>query len=185
VGEGKTFQSFAERGGNTVKVKALVERWVSQCARALRAGNVPRGIYLHGSPGTGKTHLAFSAVNGLIRDHQQGAFFLRVGDVPRNDQEVIDDLVDPGLYPVLVLDDVGVEKLTPRMQEILFRIVDGRLGAGGVTLYTSNLDLDQLRERMDAADGAFQGCGQRLAGRIREGCNVVRLHSSGDKREEF
>jgi DNA replication protein DnaC len=185
-GEEKTFANFKDRGGNTAKVRALVERWVVGCARGLRSGGAaPRGIYLHGEPGSGKTHLACAAVNGLIREHLQGALFLKVGDIPRNDQEVIDDLVDPGLFPVVALDDVGAEKLTARMQEILFRLVDGRLWAGGVTLYTSNLDLDQLRERMDAAEGAFPGCGQRLAGRVREGCNVVRVRATGDKREEF
>lgn len=184
VGSKKRFQNFEDRDGNSGKVLALMQRWVATYAYGIKHGRRTKGVYLHGEPGSGKTHLACAAVAELILEHGLPAFFLKVGDVPRCDQDFIDDLVDSAGVPMLVLDDVGAEKLTARMQEILFRIVDGRQWTGGVTLITSNLDLDALGARFDAAEGVFPGCGQRVVGRILESYSQVMITAS-DKRKEL
>jgi DNA replication protein DnaC len=183
VGGRKRFGNFEVGDGNTERVLALVQKWVATYAYAQKHGRRARGIYLHGAPGSGKTHLACAAVAELILEHGLPAMFLKVGDVPRYDQDFVDDLVDSTNVPLLALDDLGAEKLTARMQEILFRVIDGRQWSGGVTLITSNLDLDALSARFDAADGAFPGCGQRVIGRIMESYSQVMLDASDKRRE--
>ena len=67
--------------------------------------------------------------------------------------------------PLLILDDLGVEKTTEWALQALYVVVNRRYLDGRQTIITSNLTLDEVREKL----------GDRIASRIVGMCHPVRL----------
>lgn len=114
-------------------------------------------ICLAGLPGRGKTHLAISAafeaekvgysVVALKTMDLLGR--LRKCYQSENESDVaILELLKT--IDVLVLDDIGVEKVTDWVAEKLYEIVDARYGAKA-TIYTTNLTGDEMSKKLSLA----------------------------------
>lgn len=105
------------------------------------------GLYLHGGVGTGKTRLACSILNTLwkkgtaIRFKRVTELLLKLMPGADPDNVTWDQVVD---VPVLCLDDVGANQGTDFARRMLQTIFDARLDRGHRTIWTSNLDLDDL-----------------------------------------
>lgn len=132
------------------------------------------GLYLWGGVGTGKTKLACTILNELAK---QGVFgrFQRVTELllklmPGWDD---DDNHTGRMFwdqltttPVLVLDDLGADQGTDFSRRTLQALYDKRLDLGHRTIFTSNLDLDDLQTFLND---------QRLPSRIVGECKVVKM----------
>lgn len=81
---------------------------------------------------------------------------------------------DPSGTKLLVLDDVGVERVTDWGAEQITRLIDHRVSAGLPTIFTSNLTLDELERKYNAASYMM---GDRVRSRIEGSCAV--LHVDG------
>ena len=68
---------------------------------------------------------------------------------------------------VLVIDDIGSEKITEKIIDRLFVLIDKRCDNLRRMSFTSNYDLQQLKNRW--------GAGDRLINRIRGCCDQVKL----------
>lgn len=127
------------------------------------------GLFLHGPVGCGKTTLAVAVLNTL---HQRGVRvrFWRVPELLLKLQpgaEDQDQLLDKvATVPVLVLDDVGANAGTDFSRRMLQTIFDARQDKGHRTIWTSNLDLDEL--------GKFLG-DDRLPSRIAGAAKLVEM----------
>lgn len=147
---------------------------IPQNAEAIRQAKfflegVHPGLYIYGGVGTGKTRLACSILNDLHK--RERVRFCRVPELlqklmPGSDStdRVFDQAVD---VPVVVLDDVGANAGTDFSRRMLQSIFDARLDRGHRTIWTSNLDLDELAE--------FLAEDKRLPSRIAGNCKVVEL----------
>jgi len=132
--------------------------------------DVHPGLYIHGDVGSGKTLLACAILNDLHRA-QRRVRFIRCQELlnklmPGSDQ--VDVLFDQVVaVPVLVLDDVGASQGTDFARRMLLSIYEGRQDRSHRTVWTSNLDLDELTE--------FLGDDKRLPSRIAGTAKIVRL----------
>lgn len=122
-----------------------------------------------GEPGRGKTHLAVAALRREVEERGKvGRFFYvphlledvrrRYGDgESESAQAFTDSLVG---WPLLVLDDLGAERVTPWAQEQLDGLIERRLSAGMVTVITTNLDsVEAIRVKLGARIASRLGPG--------------------------
>src|SRR5699024_6943685 len=109
-----------------------------------------KNIMLHGSYGIGKSHLAKSIADEIIKKDYTAIFIatpmlLRKvratydTDSKISEDELIDSLIDVDL---LVLDDIGAERATDWAIERLFDLINARLGKH--TIYTTNYSPEDL-----------------------------------------
>jgi DNA replication protein DnaC len=139
-----------------------------------------RPVMLFGPCGTGKTHLAIAAMRSLIlNDKISRAHFVLgpklIGEIRQgtlsdgdySEEDVIRKYTDINL---LVIDDIGVEKATEYVIQCWYRIIDARHSNGLPTIYTSNLDKEQVAEKL----------GPRIASRL-FACHLIPIDGN-DKR---
>lgn len=113
-----------------------------------------RGLYLYSAAaGSGKTRMLVSIGNALINKCGVNVRFITTGalldeirstfesDSSNNFSSVMEDIkrVD-----VLMLDDVGVERPTKWVSEVFYGILNNRMSAGRITLFTSNYAIEEL-----------------------------------------
>ena len=117
-----------------------------------------KGLYLYGeTKGSGKTRLAISIGNALIRRHNQSVRFVTTVNLideikgtfdnkaNRGGEETYSGLIKAAKeVDVLILDDFGTEKPTSWVNEIFYSILNDRMTAKKITLFTSNCRVEDL-----------------------------------------
>ena len=126
-----------------------------------------RGLLIWGGVGTGKTFMAACIANELI---DQGVpvmmtNFARIlntltGLYSGDRNEYLDNL---NRYPLLVLDDLGMERKSEFAQEQVFNVIDRRYSSQKPMIVTTNLTLHELRQPETLAQA-------RIYDRVRERC---------------
>ncbi len=145
--------------------------------------NNGRGLLLMGSCGSGKTHLAVAALLEIIDSGKPGRLlFSNFQDLIQEIQasfdsdeapsksEILKPLLDVDL---LVLDELGSQKPSMFVQDILYYVINSRYNAQRTTIFTTNY-IDDLGERI----------GERLRSRLYEMAEEVRLAGVPDYRRE-
>lgn len=154
-------------------------RYVQRWAKMKQEG---RGLYLFGPVGSGKTHAACVVVNELIDRHLVETLFLNVpeaaqrfrlalGDQSNSDGVTLIDRMKQ--VELLVLDDLGLEKPSAWVTDLLYQVVDARGRSKKPMLVTSALPLDQLAYRYT----------RQLASRIEGCCEAVQLIGKDRRRK--
>lgn len=118
-----------------------------------------RGLYLSGGVGTGKTFLAALIAKNFIERGDWVVF----GTMPTLLNQLKETFDNPQLSSqmvlrkfincdLLVLDDVGVGKLSAWNLDVLFQILNGRYESKKVTVLTSNYSLEELARKIAEVD---------------------------------
>ena len=108
-----------------------------------------KGLILTGGVGTGKTFYASSIANALM-DKLHPVLVTSIGRMVRemeSDYGGRNDAID-GLnrYALVVFDDLGVERNTPYMNELLYSIIDSRIRSGKPMVITTNIPVSELKQ---------------------------------------
>lgn len=112
-----------------------------------------KGLYFYSfRKGSGKTRLAASLGNALLKMHKVSVKFITTIDLLneirqtfRQDGPHQSDIVDAiKRVDVLILDDIGTERQNPWVNEVFFNILNGRMESKRVTIFTSNAKIEDL-----------------------------------------
>jgi DNA replication protein DnaC len=147
-----------------------------------------RGLLLMGSCGVGKTHLAVAALVEIINSAKTGKLlFANFQELIQEIQASFDDnaavskseILRPLLEAdLLVLDELGSQKPTVFVQDILYYVINSRYNDERTTLFTTNyfddasVDGQRLQDRI----------GERLRSRLHEMTELVAIKGAPDHR---
>lgn len=142
------------------KIKRYVAHWEEMYDRSI-------GLLLSGGVGTGKTYMAACAANALIdrgipvlMTNLARTLNTLTGLYPGDRNQYIDSL---NRYPLLIMDDLGMERSSEFALEQVYNILDSRYRNRQPMIITTNLSLQELHNPVDMAHG-------RIYSRVLERC---------------
>ena len=134
--------------------RVKVIKWLKKFFDDYRAGKRTKGLYLHGSFGSGKTYLVSALLNELSKDNVK-TLVVYYPELLRSIKETFnlgeslfsDRIKEIKTADILLLDDIGAETVTGwNRDEILGTILQYRMEEKLPTFFTSNLTIEELEE---------------------------------------
>lgn len=155
-----TFASADEKDSKIVKD---MMQYAQNFDKALK---VNRGVYLYGNAGVGKTFYA-SCIANEVRKAGKYVLIGSASDLVRyftkdygRNEEAENQI---RTYPLMIIDDIGVEKASDTSLSVMNEIIDIRYLSKKPLICTSNLHPDKLYD----GTGTY---GERITSRIAEMC---------------
>jgi len=180
-----TLDTFREKSTVLRNAKRRVQEFVDLWP------NTPegKGLLLMGGCGTGKTHLAVAALLEIINGGKPGRMmFSNFQDLIQEIQASFDsdqvpsksELLRPLLeVDLLVLDELGSQKPTTFVQDILYYVINSRYNSELATIFTTNY-YDRSGEAKE--ETLEQRIGTRLRSRLAEMAERLELTGATDHR---
>ena len=134
------------------KRKDLIKQ-VKDFYKSYKEGNKPKGFYLHGSFGSGKSYILAALLNELARLGATSTI-IYYPEMLRTLKESFSDDFDSKMHllktsDLLLIDDIGAESVTPwSRDEILGTILQYRMDSNLPTFFTSNLNIEELETHL-------------------------------------
>ena len=145
-----SFEQFTELNPNSLKLKALLEKYVEKFPPVK-----VKNLILMGSSGVGKTFSAQCIANSLIEKNYNVIFltavklnevFLSYHTASLSDKQAIFSLLTS--CDLLIIDDLGTEPLLANVTApYLTAVISERITSGAPFVITTNLNLDELKTR--------------------------------------
>ena len=154
---------------NTETARFYVKHW-----EEMKRDNI--GLLFWGAVGTGKSFLAGCIANALLEQEipvRMTNFAEVLNDLSSNFSEKNEYIKSLCRFPLLILDDFGMERGTEYGLEQIYAVIDGRYRSGKPLIVTTNLTLNELNNPRDTAHA-------RIYDRLKEMCVPVKF--SGESR---
>jgi DNA replication protein DnaC len=181
-----TFDTFRAYSPNLIEARRITQAWAeSYPAIPRRADDTAgRGLVLSGPAGVGKTHLAAVLLKHVIATTGCWGLFYTTKDllwqirqsynptIQTTELEVLRPIMT---CDVLVLDDLGEERVSEWVAETMSLIVNTRYNANKPIICTTNYaDVDDPEE----VNGLLWRVGFRIHSRLHEMCEFVELQGA-------
>jgi len=137
------------------------------------------GLLLWGDVGTGKSFAAACIANALLEQaipvlmtnfskilNQMGTMYT---------EERYQYIASFNHYPLLIIDDLGIERSTEYAKEQVYAVIDERYKANLPLIITTNLTISEIRNPENVADA-------RIYSRVLEMCTPIQVRG-GDRRQ--
>lgn len=174
--------TFNNDNGKQPKLTELAKNYVENFETFKNKG---KGLLLYGSVGVGKSYMAACIANAIIDKGYPVLMttFERIEmesfGMSSGKQEYFDSL---NKYPLLILDDLGTERDTDYMQEIVNTVVNKRYLAHLPLIITTNLTSQQLQNPTGIRN-------QRIYSRLLKMCSPIKVEGEDQRKlkaiEEF
>lgn len=143
------------------------------------------GLFITGSYGTGKTHLAAAIANQLI-ENETACICMTMIDLldkirdtfQANQSSELNETEILSKYetvPLLIIDDIGSEKPTEWAISKMFAIINARYESYMPTVITTNYSSIELEKRMTPKDGDSNNAKKTLD-RLKETCVAMEMN---------
>lgn len=153
-------------------IKRYADQWDT-----MRRDNT--GLLLYGPVGTGKTFYSACIANALIDRGipvKMTNFARIVDDLQSDFAGRSDYLRKLNSYPLLIIDDLGIERNSEYMQEQVYNIVDARYASERPLIVTTNISLEEIKN-----PGSEQR--RRIYDRILEMCHPIKVDGQSRRRQ--
>jgi primosomal protein DnaI len=156
------------------KKQLQVIKWMDDFYSNFDLSKNTKGLYLHGSFGSGKTFLLTALINELEKSKGASTLIVYFPDALRELKEDFESMpykmhefmnVD-----ILLIDDIGAEKVTEwGRDEILGTILQNRMNNHKTTFFTSNLTINELESHLSlSSNGVDKVKARRIIERIKQ-----------------
>lgn len=133
------------------KKRFPVFKWEQKFLKEYKKDTHQKGLFLHGSFGSGKSYILAALFHELAKENHQCAILFwpeflnrNRGLYPSEFQELLHQVEK---VPLLLIDDIGAENTTPwSRDDVLMPILQYRMDNKLPTFFTSNLNYDELEE---------------------------------------
>lgn len=137
----------------TDKNRFTLIKWLNNFYHNYDASKANKGLYLHGTFGSGKTYLIAALLNELKINKNAEYEIVYLPELLRTLKENFYSLDSKIRYyseiEILFIDDIGAEKVTEwGRDEILATILQSRMNNHMTTFFTSNLNLEALEKHL-------------------------------------
>lgn len=156
------------------KAREPIIKYFQEFIKKYNNGDSPKGIYLTGSYGSGKTYLIAALFNKLAKDGIKSALVYYPELLRSLKSSFATDFNEKFNYikkvPLLLIDDIGAENCSNwSRDEILGPILQYRMDNHLATFFTSNLTLEELEESLSlTSSGVDKVKARRIIERIKQ-----------------
>ncbi len=155
---------------NRIEIIKAIKNFINE----YKKGNNPKGIYLHGSFGSGKTYLISALFNELAKS-ETTSVIIHTPELLRSLKDSFSTDYSEKFYllkhtPLLLLDDIGAEYLTAwGRDEVIEPILQYRMDEGLPTFFTSNFTILELEKHFTTASNSIDKVkARRIIERIKQ-----------------
>lgn len=170
--------TFKNDDKKNAKLSQAMKNYVEQFADFKKSGT---GLILHGPVGTGKTYMAACVANALI-DKEYYVLMTNFATLTNiiqgmyeGKQKYIESL---NKYSLLIIDDLGTERKSEFMQEMVYNIIDSRYRSGKPFIVTTNLSIEEM---MNTKEIGYQ----RIYDRVLERCYPIKVAGTSRRSGNF